>query len=502
MPRHASDPTPHSAKRSDSPDSRGTHFPSWMLDLEGTKVKGVLRLGRVLGTGAFGVVYVGAGSQFGDNRPVAVKVLSATHMDSRRRRQIEHEMLCHSRVSEHPNIVTLHTVLIDVMAYYAVMDLHADGDLFKCITEDEFYVGNDALIKTVFSQLLDAVEFCHKKGVYHRDLKPENILCRNGGNTVLLTDFGLATRNTFSQDFRCGSEFYMSPECVGFPVVKAYSTVHNDIWALGVILVNLITSRNPWKCAELQDEGFASFHSNPAPYITDTLPVSRDALFLILGIFKIPYKSRISISRIRVAMANIDRFLLTPAQASSTSYNARETAAHLFDIIADRRPHLLTEYYEDICAYFPDVAMGLCERLRLDMSEYGLINDVDDIFSENAPDPVRYIRQELAEWSVPIPIEIRPEELEDIIGYPQSPDMSRDNSAETIASGGPITPDTHPTYVVDDVPEVSLDEAEGLEERLDEMEIGKLADLPPVTTLSTFSSRIARVLGSTGSFFR
>ncbi|KAL5636770.1 hypothetical protein ACGC1H_000667 [Rhizoctonia solani] len=211
MPRRASEPTPHSTNWSHSPDSRGTHFPPWMLDLEGTNVKGVLRLGRVLGTGTFGVVYIGAGSQFGDNRPVAVKVLSATGIDAQRRQQIEHEMLCHSRVSEHPNIVALHTVLIDHQAYYAVMDLHADGDLFKCITEDEFYVGNDVLIKTVFSQLLDAVEFCHKKGVYHRDLKPENILCRNGGNTILLTDFGLATRNTFSQDFRCGTELYMSP---------------------------------------------------------------------------------------------------------------------------------------------------------------------------------------------------------------------------------------------------------------------------------------------------
>ncbi|KAG8715752.1 hypothetical protein FRC11_000381 [Ceratobasidium sp. 423] len=473
-----------------------------MLDLEGTKVKGGLRLGEVLGTGAFGVVYVGAGSHFADNRPVAVKVLSAAGIGSERRRQIEHEMLCHSRVSKHPNIVTLHNVFVDLMAYYAVMDLHADGDLFKCITEDEFYVGNDAMIKVVFSQLLDAVEFCHENGVYHRDLKPENILCRNGGNTVLLTDFGLATRNTFSQDFRCGSEFYMSPECVGFPKVKAYSTVHNDIWALGVILVNLITSRNPWKRAELQDGGFASFYEDPAGYITDTLPVSRDALVLLLGIFRVPFKSRLSISGIRAAITNIDRLLLTPAEAAFAPHSARQTAGHLFDIVAARRPHLLIEHYEDICAYFPDLAEGLCERLRLDMFEHGLINDVDDIFSENAPEPVRHFRRELPEWSVPIPIEICPEKLEDVTGYPQSPDMSRDNSAETAASGGPITPDTHPIHVADDVPEATLDGAQGLEGKIEEMKIAGSTDLPSVTTLSAFSSRIARVLGSTGSFFR
>ncbi|CAE6429641.1 unnamed protein product [Rhizoctonia solani] len=492
MPRHASDPIPRSPGLSHSPNSRGTHFPEWMLDLQGTKIKGGLRLGEVLGTGAFGVVYVGAGSQFANGRPVAVKVLSAAGINSERRRQIEHEMLCHSRVSRHPNIVSLHNVFVDLMAYYAVMDLHADGDLFKCITEDEFYVGNDAMIKGVFGQLLDAVEFCHTNGVYHRDLKPENILCRNGGNTVMLTDFGLATRNTFSQDFRCGSEFYMSPECVGFPKVKAYSTVHNDVWALGIILVNLITSRNPWKCAELQDGGFASFYEDPAGYITDTLPISRDALVLLLRIFKIPFKSRISISEMRTTIVGIDRLLLTPAEAAFAPHSAHQTAVHLFDIIAARRSHVLIEHYEDICAYFPDLAEDLCEKLRLDMSENGLINNIDDIFSSNVPEPIRYTRRELPEWSVPIPIQIRPEELGDVTGYPQSPDMSRDNSAETVASEGPITPDTHPIQVADDVPEVALDEAEGLEGKLGEMKLDKPNELPSMNTLSAFSSRIAR----------
>ncbi|KAF8709464.1 tRNA pseudouridine synthase D (TruD), partial [Rhizoctonia solani] len=519
MPRHASDPVIRSPGLSFSSDSRGTHFPQWMLDLKGTRVKGGLRLGEVLGTGAFGVVYIGAGSQLPDNRPVAVKVLSAAGIGSERRRQIEHEMLHHSRVSEHPNIVTLHSVFVDQMAYYAVMDLYTDGDLFKCITEDEFYFGNDAMIKKVFVQLLDAVEFCHAKGVYHRDLKPgklENILCRNGGNTILLTDFGLATRDTFSQDFRCGSEFYMSPgkplsfyifhessyiliECIGFPKIKAYSTVHNDIWALGVILVNLTTGRNPWKRAELQDEGFGLFYEDPAGYIADTLPLSRDALVLLLHIFRIPFKSRISISGIRANITKIDQLLLTPAEAAFAPHTARQSARHLFDIIAARRPHLLIEHYEDICAYFPDLAERICEGLRLDMSEHGLINGVDDIFSENVPDVGYRMRQELPEWSVPIPIEIRPGEFKDAAGYPQSPHMSRDNSTEGAASDGPITPDTHPTHVPDDVPEVALDVAEALVEEVEDMKIN--GPVSSMTTLSAFSSRIVRALGSPGSFF-
>ena len=91
------------------------------------------------------------------------------------------------------------------------MDFCPDGDLFSQILHQRRYLGHDGLIKHVFLQLLDAVGYCHSLGIYHRDLKPDNVLCFNGGLRLALTDFGLATTDRMSDEFRSGSVYHMSP---------------------------------------------------------------------------------------------------------------------------------------------------------------------------------------------------------------------------------------------------------------------------------------------------
>ncbi|KAG9099015.1 hypothetical protein FRC06_005732 [Ceratobasidium sp. 370] len=421
-------------------DGRSSLFPRWMLELQGKNIQNRLELGPIIGYGAFGVVYIGVGTRrrYAGGQPVAVKVLSTVGLNQAHRRQIEHEIICHHRVCAHPNIVTIHDCLEDLSSLYIVMDACIDGDLFKCIAEDELYVGNDDMIKEVFSQLLDAVEFCHGKGVYHRDLKPENILCRNGGTRVLLTDFGLATRDKVSKDFLCGSECYMSPECVGYGSVDSYSTSHNDIWALGVILINLITCRNPWKRANLQDRGFGQFCTNSVGFMHSTLPMSTEAIALLSRILKPAPTLRMSISQMRKAIVRVPTFLLTPLEVAQ---------------------------------------------------------------------PVEEVAAEFPEWAQPVTVEIRPEQLEDIADYPQSPDMSRDDSTGTIATSGPITPATHPAHVADNVPEVVLDGIDQVEGRMDQLKVSdgaaRLAVPPSSSSIfaNAFGPRIARVFGSAGSVF-
>lgn len=178
-------------------------------DRLGWVLAGRLELTSILGIGAYGVVYTAL--DIHTNIPYAVKALTKTGLDARQRRFQQREIKLHHEASQHPNVVSLVRILDSPDCTFVVIEYCPEGDLFSNITERGQFVGNDALAKHVFLQILDAVRYCHSIGIYHRDLKPENILVTDQGSTVKLADFGLATRDRITSDFGCGSTFYMSP---------------------------------------------------------------------------------------------------------------------------------------------------------------------------------------------------------------------------------------------------------------------------------------------------
>jgi serine/threonine protein kinase len=141
----------------------------------------------------------------------AVKALNKIGLDARQKSFQRREIALHSLASSHPSIVTLHAVIESPSCIFVILDYCPDGDLFGMITEKQRYLGKTEAIKSVFIQIIEAVQFCHRLGISHRDLKPENILCKKQGDDVVLADFGLATAEKTSSDFGCGSTFYMSP---------------------------------------------------------------------------------------------------------------------------------------------------------------------------------------------------------------------------------------------------------------------------------------------------
>jgi serine/threonine protein kinase len=190
-----------------------------------------LQLVDIIGTGAYGVVYlavdINTGTQY------AVKTLSKFNADGspldRRQLAFQHrELRLHYQASAHPNVVSMHKIMDHADCTYVVLEYCPEGDLFLNITERGQYVGKDDMVKSVFLQILDAVEHCHALGIYHRDLKPENILVSNQGDTVKLADFGLATASDRSEDYGCGSTFYMSPGRTFFSFIFLFFATRNS----------------------------------------------------------------------------------------------------------------------------------------------------------------------------------------------------------------------------------------------------------------------------------
>lgn len=95
--------------------------------------------------------------------------------------------------------------------------------------------------------------------------------------------------------------------------IKGYSTQQNDIWSLGVILINFATGRNPWKQANMQDPTFAAYVHKPKHFFRRILPGISDELDRILGrIFCLDPALRISLPELRLRVLKCQSFTRLP----------------------------------------------------------------------------------------------------------------------------------------------------------------------------------------------
>ncbi|MCC7373751.1 MAG: serine/threonine protein kinase [Verrucomicrobiales bacterium] len=196
-----------------------------------------------IGRGGMGRVY--AARQGGLGRLVALKVMGdgrcapAPGLETRFLREAQT-----AASLRHSHIVAVHDFGRAGRLVYFSMDYHEDGDLAKRLRNRPFMPREAALL---MRKVADALAFAHSEGVLHRDLKPSNILL--DGDEPKLADFGLAVSLEARGQLTRGTDWLGTPQYVapeGLRLGSRALTAQSDVYALGVVLFELLTGRTPF----------------------------------------------------------------------------------------------------------------------------------------------------------------------------------------------------------------------------------------------------------------
>ncbi|NNE46147.1 MAG: protein kinase [Rhodothermales bacterium] len=213
-----------------------------------------------LGRGGMGVVYLADDLQL--KRKVALKFLPphlSADEEANQRFMLEAQS---ASALNHPNVCTIHEIgqTDDGQTFIAMA--HYDGETLKKMLEDGPLDVEDAI--DIAQQVAEGLARAHDKGIIHRDIKPANIIVTDDGRAVVL-DFGLA-KLTGAVDLTkpgstLGTVYYMSPE----QARGETSGPEADIWALGVVLYEMVTGRRPFAGEYDQAVVYSILNEEPTP---------------------------------------------------------------------------------------------------------------------------------------------------------------------------------------------------------------------------------------------
>ena len=175
----------------------------------------------------------------------AIKLIDKTKFENKLQKELfarEVEIMYKIR---HPNIVRLYTHFEDESNCYIALEYIKKGNLYSYTQSMPNRVLDAATTANFVVDLVSSLYYLHNMNppIIHRDIKPENLLLGNNGQ-LKLTDFGGSNYLKGSVRFTtCGTQIYHSPEMLS----KGGYDTRVDIWAIGVLIFELMVGRPPFK---------------------------------------------------------------------------------------------------------------------------------------------------------------------------------------------------------------------------------------------------------------
>jgi len=212
-----------------------------------------------LGAGGMGVVYEALDTKL--NRTIALKFLPPESTDNPEAKKRFIQEAQAASALDHPNICTIYEISEFEGRMFIAMARY-DGEPLKDRIDRGSLAGEE--IVEITRQIAEGMDRAHENGIVHRDLKPANIIITSDG-TVKIVDFGLAMSTGATRLTKTGSSMgtlaYMSPEQVGGEEV----THSTDIWALGVMIYEMMEGRAPFEADFEAGIVYGIAHRDPDP---------------------------------------------------------------------------------------------------------------------------------------------------------------------------------------------------------------------------------------------
>ncbi len=226
----------------------------------GTKLSDRYEIVSELGRGGMGVVYLARDPRL--NREVAVKILPTALLTPATEERFQREAELVAQM-DHPAIVPIFDIGQHEGSFYFLMPVVRGTNLRQFLRERARSLGD---IIEIVTQVADALDYSHGRGIVHRDIKPENIMVtqEEGNLRARVMDFGLAKAASENRLTKTGTlvgtVLYLSPEQVTARDLDGRS----DIYSLGTVLYEALAGEPPFT-GEPQAILYRVVHENPRP---------------------------------------------------------------------------------------------------------------------------------------------------------------------------------------------------------------------------------------------